>query len=54
MKIITTAAAMKYLGSNYEFKTKVGLCGDTLVIIGSGDPLLGDKVTDAKKAGKIL
>ena len=48
MKIITTAAALKYLGPNYEYKTKVGLCGDTLVIIGSGDPLLGDKVTDAK------
>jgi D-alanyl-D-alanine carboxypeptidase/D-alanyl-D-alanine-endopeptidase (penicillin-binding protein 4) len=48
MKIITTAAALKYLGPNYEFKTAVGLCGDTLVVIGSGDPLLGDKVTDAK------
>ena len=48
MKIIITAAALKYLGPNYEFKTAVGLCGDTLVVIGSGDPLLGDKVTDAK------
>jgi D-alanyl-D-alanine carboxypeptidase/D-alanyl-D-alanine-endopeptidase (penicillin-binding protein 4) len=48
MKIITTAAALKYLGPDYEFKTKVGLCGDTLVITGGGDPLLGDKVTDAK------
>ncbi len=53
MKIITTAAALKYLGPGYEFKTEVGLCGtygtsDTLVIIGGGDPLLGDKVTDAK------
>jgi len=48
MKIITSAAALKYLGLDYEFKTKVGLCGDTLVVIGGGDPLLGDKVTDAK------
>jgi D-alanyl-D-alanine carboxypeptidase/D-alanyl-D-alanine-endopeptidase (penicillin-binding protein 4) len=48
MKVITTAAALKYLGPDYEFKTKVGLCGDTLVITGGGDPLLGDKVTDAK------
>jgi D-alanyl-D-alanine carboxypeptidase/D-alanyl-D-alanine-endopeptidase (penicillin-binding protein 4) len=48
MKVITTAAALKYLGPDYEFKTKVGLCGDTLVIIGGGDPLLGDEVTDAK------
>ena len=57
MKIITTAAALKYLGPNYEYKTKVGLCKDTLVIIGSGDPLLGDKATDAKykkKAGWIF
>ncbi len=57
MKIITTAAALKYLGPGYEYKTKVGLCGDTLVIIGSGDPLLGDKETDDKygrKAGWIF
>ncbi len=48
MKIIVTAAALKYLGPNYEFKTEIGLCGDTLVIRGGGDPLLGDKVTDTK------
>lgn len=48
MKIITTAAALKYLGPDYEYKTKVGLCGETLVVIGSGDPLLGDPVLDAK------
>ena len=48
MKIIITAAALKYLGPSYEYKTKVGLCGDTLIITGSGDPLLGDKVTDTK------
>ncbi|MBW8002458.1 MAG: D-alanyl-D-alanine carboxypeptidase/D-alanyl-D-alanine-endopeptidase [Planctomycetes bacterium] len=48
MKIITTAAALRTLGSRFKYKTKVGLCGDTLVIIASGDPLLGDKITDAK------
>jgi D-alanyl-D-alanine carboxypeptidase/D-alanyl-D-alanine-endopeptidase (penicillin-binding protein 4) len=53
MKIITTAAALKYLGPDYEFKTKVGLCGDTLVVIGGGDPLLGDKVTDAKHLREV-
>jgi D-alanyl-D-alanine carboxypeptidase/D-alanyl-D-alanine-endopeptidase (penicillin-binding protein 4) len=47
MKIIVTAAALKYLGPDYEYKTKVGLCGNILVIIGSGDPLLGDEKTDA-------
>jgi D-alanyl-D-alanine carboxypeptidase/D-alanyl-D-alanine-endopeptidase (penicillin-binding protein 4) len=48
MKIITSAAALKYLGPDYEYKTRVGLCDDTLVVIGSGDPLLGDEKTDAK------
>ena len=57
MKLITTAAALHYLGPDFEYKTKVGLCEDTLVIIGSGDPLLGDPVIDAqrnRKAGWIL
>ncbi len=48
MKIITTAAALKYLGPDYYYTTKVGLCGNTLVIIGGGDPLLGDEQTDSK------
>ncbi|MHC4642576.1 MAG: D-alanyl-D-alanine carboxypeptidase/D-alanyl-D-alanine endopeptidase [Planctomycetota bacterium] len=48
MKIITSATALKFLGAKYTYKTIVGLCDDTLVIIGSGDPLLGDKDTDAK------
>lgn len=47
MKIIITAAALKYLGPDYEYKTKAGLCDNTLVIIGSGDPLLGDEKTDS-------
>ncbi|MBN1807363.1 MAG: D-alanyl-D-alanine carboxypeptidase/D-alanyl-D-alanine-endopeptidase [Sedimentisphaerales bacterium] len=48
MKIITSAAALKYLGPNYQYTTRIGLCGDTLVVIGSGDPLLGDEKTDTK------
>ena len=48
MKIITTAAALKYLGPDFEYITKVGLVGHKLVIIGSGDPLLGDEITDEK------
>jgi D-alanyl-D-alanine carboxypeptidase/D-alanyl-D-alanine-endopeptidase (penicillin-binding protein 4) len=48
MKIITSAAALKYLGPDFEYITKVGLCDNTLVVIGSGDPLLGDEKTDAK------
>jgi D-alanyl-D-alanine carboxypeptidase/D-alanyl-D-alanine-endopeptidase (penicillin-binding protein 4) len=48
MKLITTAAALKYLGPDFEYKTRVALYEDTLVVIGSGDPLLGDKDTDDK------
>jgi D-alanyl-D-alanine carboxypeptidase/D-alanyl-D-alanine-endopeptidase (penicillin-binding protein 4) len=48
MKLVTTAAAVKYLGPNFEYTTKVGLSGDSLVVLGSGDPLLGDKDTDSR------
>ncbi|MHC4323635.1 MAG: D-alanyl-D-alanine carboxypeptidase/D-alanyl-D-alanine endopeptidase [Planctomycetota bacterium] len=48
MKIITSAAALNYLGPDYIYKTRVGLSGNSLVIIGSGDPLLGDEKTDAR------
>jgi serine-type D-Ala-D-Ala carboxypeptidase/endopeptidase (penicillin-binding protein 4) len=48
MKVITTAAALRYLGSDFEYKTKVGLQDGNLVITGSGDPLFGDRQTDEK------
>jgi len=53
MKIIVTAAALEYLGPNFKYETKVGLLGDTLVIIGSGDPLLGDQATDTKYGREV-
>jgi D-alanyl-D-alanine carboxypeptidase/D-alanyl-D-alanine-endopeptidase (penicillin-binding protein 4) len=46
MKVVTTAAALKYLGSDFEYRTRVGWQNGMLVVIGSGDPLLGDKSTD--------
>ncbi|MFC1738104.1 D-alanyl-D-alanine carboxypeptidase/D-alanyl-D-alanine-endopeptidase [Planctomycetota bacterium] len=57
MKIVTTAAALEYLGPNFEYTTIIGLSGDMLVVIGSGDPLLGDDVTDeryGREAGWIF
>ncbi|MHC4131247.1 MAG: D-alanyl-D-alanine carboxypeptidase/D-alanyl-D-alanine endopeptidase [Planctomycetota bacterium] len=48
MKIITTAAALEYLGPDYEYVTEIVLADDTLAIIGSGDPLLGDSITDTQ------
>lgn len=57
MKTVVTAAALKYLGPDFKYQTKVGLCGNTLVVKGSGDPLLGhgdpgrilDDITDSVK-----
>ena len=46
MKVITTAASLHYLGPNYVFQTKIGLIGDSLVVIGAGDPLLAEPKLD--------
>jgi D-alanyl-D-alanine carboxypeptidase/D-alanyl-D-alanine-endopeptidase (penicillin-binding protein 4) len=57
MKLVTTAAAVHYLGADYVFRTEIGLWNDNLVIIGQGDPLLADAVTDqqyGRKPGWIL
>jgi len=50
MKLVTTAAALRYLGPNFEYRTRVGRQNGALVVIGSGDPLLGDKSTDGRYA----
>ncbi|NLX04650.1 MAG: D-alanyl-D-alanine carboxypeptidase/D-alanyl-D-alanine-endopeptidase [Phycisphaerae bacterium] len=42
MKVITTAAAMGVLGPDFQFTTPIGLRGQDLVVIGSGDPSTGD------------
>jgi len=47
MKLITTSAALHYLGGDYIFKTKVGILGSDLVIVGGGDPLLADPKNDS-------
>jgi D-alanyl-D-alanine carboxypeptidase/D-alanyl-D-alanine-endopeptidase (penicillin-binding protein 4) len=57
MKLVTTAAAVHYLGADYVFRTEIGLLNDNLVIIGQGDPLLGDTTIDqqyGRKPGWIL
>ncbi|MCF7974647.1 MAG: D-alanyl-D-alanine carboxypeptidase/D-alanyl-D-alanine-endopeptidase [Phycisphaerae bacterium] len=46
MKIVTSAAALHFLGADFNYITRVGMVGHTLVVIGSGDPLLGDQSTD--------
>jgi serine-type D-Ala-D-Ala carboxypeptidase/endopeptidase (penicillin-binding protein 4) len=48
MKLVTTAAALRYLGADFVYRTRVGWQNGTLVVIGSGDPLLGDRSTDER------
>jgi D-alanyl-D-alanine carboxypeptidase/D-alanyl-D-alanine-endopeptidase (penicillin-binding protein 4) len=48
MKLITSAAALEYLGPDFAFVTRVGVSGDAVVVLGGGDPLLGDKETDVR------
>jgi len=48
MKLIATAAALHYLGADYEYKTEVALLDDSLAVIGYGDPLLGDERIDPR------
>lgn len=52
MKLVTSAAALELLGSDYRFKTKVGYEGTitknktlngNLILIGGGDPALGSE-----------
>lgn len=50
MKVVTSAAALESLGRDFAFLTPVGLCGDALVVIGSGDPLFGYRETDPRRA----
>jgi len=42
MKLLTSAAAISMLGSDYEFRTELVRLGDRLVIRGAGDPALAD------------
>ena len=50
MKIITTATAVDVLGTDFIYETKAGLLGNNLVVIGSGDPLIGDPVIAEEKS----
>ena len=57
MKLVISAAALKYLGGDYQYVTKVGMLNNSLIVTGSGDPLLGDKKTDdiyGRKGGWVF
>ena len=43
-KILTTAVALKRLGSDFQFRTTIALVGKDLVVRGDGDPTTGDPI----------
>ncbi len=54
VKLITTAAALSYLGSDYTYETQIRTTGTIendqlkgdLIVVGSGDPTISGKFTD--------
>src|SRR5690606_15960784 len=60
-KLLTTSAALDLLGPDYMFETRVLLIGETLYLIGEGDPtidgealaLLAQQVAERSAAGSI-
>jgi serine-type D-Ala-D-Ala carboxypeptidase/endopeptidase (penicillin-binding protein 4) len=42
LKLVTTSAALEVLGSDFKFRTLLLQRGSDLVIVGDGDPSLGD------------
>ncbi|HZZ44507.1 MAG TPA: D-alanyl-D-alanine carboxypeptidase/D-alanyl-D-alanine-endopeptidase [Tepidisphaeraceae bacterium] len=42
LKLVTTAAALNTLGADFKFRTKLILRGSDLILVGDGDPSLGD------------
>jgi len=42
MKLLTTGSALHALGAKFEFSTGLILDGDRLIVLGDGDPALGD------------
>lgn len=46
-KLVTSAAALELLGSEYVFRTRVAMAEDTLYLVGEGDPTLtADRLYD--------
>lgn len=42
LKLVTTAAALELLGSDFRFRTVLAVRGDQVAIVGDGDPTFGD------------
>ncbi len=44
MKLLSSGAAIDYLGPDFVFETELVRAGDTLILVGAGDPALADPV----------
>ncbi len=53
MKLIVMAAALDQLGKDYQFRTLLAVRGKDLIVIGGGDPTLGDERL-AKQRGETI
>lgn len=53
MKLLTTAVAMETLGARSTLKTRLARKGDTLALIGTGDPGFGDPKIALKQGKEI-
>jgi serine-type D-Ala-D-Ala carboxypeptidase/endopeptidase (penicillin-binding protein 4) len=42
MKLVTTAVTLDLLGAEHKLQTRLARSGDTLVLVGGGDPAFGD------------
>jgi len=53
-KLLVMAAGLELLGSDFEFRTLLGARGGDLVIIGDGDPAIGDpKLCEQSRRGVL-
>jgi len=53
MKLVTLSAAIDRFGGDYEFKTILAARNKDLVVIGGGDPTIGDEKLAAKDGSSI-
>jgi len=54
MKLVVMAAAIDSLGPEYEFRTYFAIRGKDLLVLGSGDPTLGDERLASARRQPIL
>ena len=53
VKLAVTVAALELLGADFEFETRLVRLGDDLVVIGGGDPAVGDPRMCAARGEQI-